>query len=192
MWYVFVDICWNVGLTLGWLWLVTVRIPWLIEYLYFLNWSPSFPPLAGVSLTSRVEYFATKWKLTTDSFWIQIKLHQNTDNSDTDNKTKIFIFASKYFLLTVNVWEENNREEVEVDNCQEEVRERSVSPVSPSRGNSLKTTKVKIRFVHLDVKDLSEELLRQQSYAIKNQRGASKIHPNDRGILCSEAPSRGL
>ena len=28
------------------------------------------------------------------------------------------------------------------------------------------------RLVHLDVEDCSEELLRQQSYAIKNQRGA--------------------
>ena len=29
--------------------------------------------------------------------------------------------------------------------------------------------------VHLGVEDCSEDLLRQQSYAIKNQRGASKI-----------------
>ena len=31
--------------------------------------------------------------------------------------------------------------------------------------------------VHLDVEGTSEELLRQLSYAIKNQRGASKIPP---------------
>ena len=30
-----------------------------------------------------------------------------------------------------------------------------------------------VRVVHLDVEDCSEELLRQQSYSIKNQRGAS-------------------
>ena len=45
--------------------------------------------------------------------------------------------------------------------------------------------------VHLGVEDCSEELLRQQSYAIKNQRGARKIHPNG-GILRSKAPSMGL
>ena len=39
------------------------------------------------------------------------------------------------------------------------------------------------RLVHLDVEDCSEELLRQQSYAIKNQRG---------GILRSKALIRGL
>ena len=47
--------------------------------------------------------------------------------------------------------------------------------------------------VHLTVEDCSEELLRNQSYsyAIKNQRGASKITPNG-AILRSKAPSRGI
>ena len=45
------------------------------------------------------------------------------------------------------------------------------------------------RLVHLHVEECSEELLRQQSYAIKNQRGGSKIPPNG-GILRSEASSR--
>ena len=52
------------------------------------------------------------------------------------------------------------------------------------------------RLVHLHVEDCSEELLRQQSFAIKNQlghqkppTGASKIVGV---ILRSKAPSRGL
>ena len=46
---------------------------------------------------------------------------------------------------------------------------------------------VTIRLVHLDVEDCSEELLRQQFYAIKNQQGASTIPPNG-GILRSQSP----
>ena len=48
-----------------------------------------------------------------------------------------------------------------------------------------------VRVVHLDVEDCSEELRRQQSYAIKNQRGTIKIAPYA-GSLCSKASMRGL
>ena len=58
--------------------------------------------------------------------------------------------------------------------------------------------------VHLDVEDFSEELLRQQSYVMKNQLGHPKphtirfefvSHPSpvcNGGILRSKAPRRGL
>ena len=38
---------------------------------------------------------------------------------------------------------------------------------------------IDVGVVHLDVEECSEELLRQHSYAIKNQRGASKKAPLD-------------
>ena len=58
------------------------------------------------------------------------------------------------------------------------------------------------RLVNLDVEDCSKELLRQQSYAIKsqqsmeanspysirNQRGASKISPNEWGYFAFQSP----
>ena len=47
--------------------------------------------------------------------------------------------------------------------------------------NSIKPDYLKAEYVHLGVEDWSEVLLRQQSYAIKNQLGHLK--PPTRGIL---------
>ena len=46
----------------------------------------------------------------------------------------------------------------------------SATPREP--GQSVATGRTLLRVVHLEVENCSEELLRQQSYAIKNQRGA--------------------
>ena len=46
------------------------------------------------------------------------------------------------------------------------------SPAVPEEADGIRESD-KARLVHLDVEDCSEESLRQQSYAIKNQLGQS-------------------
>ena len=59
------------------------------------------------------------------------------------------------------------------------------------RGNTAIVSRlVQVRLVHLDVEDCSEELLRQQSYVIKNQLGHPK--PPNRGFGTQKKPLVGI